>query len=60
MSDALVPLDDYFDALPLRERLQDFDRMAQDAQPQELQRLLRLLVKKIEWMPDGNYALEFH
>ena len=31
----------------------------QEARPEEKQRLIRLLVRKIEWQPEGNQAIEF-
>lgn len=30
------------------------------AEPEELQRLLRLMVRKIEWMPDGEHRIQYY
>ncbi len=60
LNEALLPLDHYFDAEAFRQRLLDFNRVRQGAAPEEVQRLLRLAVRKIEWMPEGGHSVEYY
>ena len=60
LTDQLTPLSFSFDAAPFREVLSDFVEMAQEAEPQELHRLLQLVVRRIEWMPDGSHQLDLY
>ncbi len=60
LSDELTPLAQNFDAVPFREVLADFVALAQEAEPQELQRLLQVVVRRIEWMPDGSHNLDLY
>ena len=32
----------------------------EEATPEEMQRLLRLIVRRLEWMPNGEHRVEFH
>jgi hypothetical protein len=60
LSAALAPLSAYYDASPVRETLSRFTELAQEAEPSEMQRLLRTTVRRIEWMPDGSHGIEFY
>ncbi len=60
LSLALKPLDEYYDPAVFRSILSHFAALAQEAEPEELHRLLRLAVKRIEWMPDGAHAVKFY
>lgn len=60
LNEALLPLDHYFDAGAFRQRLADFSQVRAGATPEELQRLLRLAVRKIEWMPGGDHCVEYY
>jgi hypothetical protein len=57
---ALQQLDIYSDMRPLQETLTDFAELARRTEGEKLQRLIRLAVKRIEWMPDGNHTLEIY
>ena len=63
MKEAMVPMDHYFDAGAWREVLQNFTLLASKAEPEELQQMLKLLVKEITWMPqnvhEGIHHVEF-
>lgn len=39
--------------------LADFNEVTQIAEPEELQRLLRLLVRRVEWMPEGEHRVYY-
>lgn len=60
LSQSLAPLGEYADSLPLRETLGQFVTLAEAAEPEEMQRLLRTMVQRIEWSPDGNHAVDFY
>jgi site-specific DNA recombinase len=60
LSESIQPLEGYFDALPLRQMLGKFTDLAQEAEPEEMQRLLRAVVNRIEWMPDGKHVVELY
>jgi len=53
LNESLLPLNHHFDPSEYREVLGDFPLLAENMLPQELQRLLRLMVGRIDWMPDG-------
>ena len=57
---ALLPIENSFDAATFGRRLADFSTLAKAAEPEELQRLLRLTVRKMEWMPDGAHRMELY
>lgn len=57
---ALLPMENSFDATTFGRRLADFATLAKAAEPEELQRLLRLTVRKMEWMPDGTHRVELY
>ncbi|MDQ3813392.1 MAG: recombinase family protein [Armatimonadota bacterium] len=58
--EALRPLGEYFDAALFRGILTHFFQISQKAEPGELQQILRLVVKRIEWRPDGEQDVEFY
>ena len=60
LSEELKSLNTEFEAESLRSILTDVVRLAQEATPEELQRLLRLIVRRIEWLPDGTRWIEFY
>lgn len=57
---SLVPMDEYFDTLPLRKTLSNFSALAGEAEPVEMQQLLRCMVRRIEWQPSGEHVVEFY
>jgi hypothetical protein len=59
LSEVLRSIDDHFDAGVIHGILGSFVSMAKAAQPEELQRLMRLAVRQIEWMPDGGHRVMF-
>lgn len=60
LTEAIVPVDDKFDAEMFRAVLNDFALLASEAEPEELQRLLSLLVARIEWGADGATCVMFY
>ena len=61
LEQALVPLHNGFDAQELRETLRQFEVLLTAAEPQEMQQLIRTLVHRIEWQPDGEtHFIEFY
>lgn len=60
LKEALTPLDADYGADSLRSRLSDFVPLARHAQPEELQQLLRLAVRRIEWNPAGNHKIQLY
>ena len=38
----------------------DFKELASVAEPEELQKLIRLAVRRIEWMPEGVHRVQFY
>ncbi len=57
----LQPFQSNFDAQMLRDTLQQFDTLCEGAEPEEMQRLLRTLVHRIEWHPSGDvHAVELY
>ncbi len=52
----LVTLTENFDSEAFQAALSNFARLAEKAEPDELRRLLRLLIARIEWLPDGEPA----
>ncbi len=51
----LVPLQQTFDADAFLRCVSDFGRLVEAAEPAELQRLLRLMVRSVEWGNDGTH-----
>ena len=56
----LAPSEYELDAQTFHSYLSDFKRLAEAAEPQELQTLLRLTVKRMEWGPDGKHKVQFY
>lgn len=56
LKSALSPLHSGIDASAFRRQLIDFSDIVAEAQPDEMQRLMRLMVKQIEWMPKESQA----
>ncbi len=54
LEQALIPLHNGFDAQELRDTLSQFDTLLGAAEPQEMQQLIRTLVHRVEWHPDGE------
>lgn len=44
----------------LRNRLQSLEVIRKTAQPEELQRLLRLMVRRVEWSPQGKHKVQLY
>ena len=59
LNEALGSLDQHFDAGVVRGILGSFSSVAKAAKPEELQRLMRLAVWQIEWMPGGEHRVHF-
>ncbi len=49
-----------FDAQTFMKTLCDFKKLASVAEPEELQKLIRLAVRRIEWMPEGVHRVQFY
>jgi len=60
LANELRLVDERFEAEPLRTILTDFVALAEEATPEEIQRLLRLIVRRVEWFPDGSRYVEFY
>lgn len=60
LKELLLPLNENFDADEITSLLRDFRLLAQCAEPQDVQRLLRLCVRRIEWKTDGNIKLQLY
>ncbi len=44
----------------LQQTLNEFAALAKRADREKLQRLIRLMVQKIEWTPEGDQVVEFY
>jgi len=55
LTEALTPLLSVLDAETFRNQLVELSEIIEEAQPEEMQRLMRLLIKQIEWHPDGKH-----
>ena len=40
--------------------MKDFSNLVKVAKPVEVQRLLRLMEQRVEWLPDGAHRVEFY
>ena len=60
LAEALAPLEEHFDAEVLRGVLTNFAELAAEAEPEELQRLMRFAVRRIEWMPEGGHRVQLY
>jgi len=59
LTQALQPLESRLDAGAFNEMFSQFSEVAQGADPEKLQKLLRLMIRRIEWMPDGTHSIEY-
>ena len=59
LNESLLPLNHHFDPNEYREVLGDFPFLFENMLPQEMQRLLRLIVWKIEWMTSGCHRVQY-
>ncbi len=60
LMERLRPLEQHFDADVFRQSLLRFLELSEKTTAEEQQRLLRLLVKRIEWTPDGENTAQFY
>jgi site-specific DNA recombinase len=60
LQEALNLTREEFDAEAFRATLADFRELAGALSPAEVQQLMRLLVRRIEWKPEGGHRLELH
>jgi hypothetical protein len=58
ISKALVPVENAFEAQHYRKFLGDFTGLWQSADPEQIQRLLRFVVKGVAWGSDGTHQLQ--
>ena len=54
LRDLLAPSEIPVDPQQIRELLGNFDRLVAFAEPEELQRLIRLIVRRVEWVPTDS------
>jgi DNA invertase Pin-like site-specific DNA recombinase len=59
LTELLTPLDTSFDDGVFRKVLGDFSIIREHADPEELQRMLRLVVRQVAWMPEGNHRVDY-
>ena len=60
LKEQLTPLNENFDASGIESLLRDFSTLARYAEPEEIQRLLRLTIRRIEWKTQGNCKVQFY
>ena len=60
LREQLTPLSENFDASGIESLLRDFTSLVRHAQPEEVQRLLRLVVRRIEWKSEGSHKVQFY
>ncbi len=56
LKEQLAPAETALDAAAFQRRLADFEGMRKTLHPEEVQRLLRLLVRRVEWAPKSTSA----
>ena len=56
----LTPLNKNFDASGIESLWRDFATLARYAEPEEIQRLLRLMIRRVEWKTQGNNKVQFY
>lgn len=59
IKERLTPLNENFDAGGIEALLRDFSTLARYAEPEEIQRLLRLTIRRIEWKTQDNCKMQF-
>lgn len=60
LEQALVPIEDAFDERLFLSTLRDVSGLIEDVTPEEIQKLLSLLIKEVLWSPDGNHRMRYH
>lgn len=60
LKEQLRPAETRVDVEALRLRLHAFDLIRKAAYPDELQRLLRLLVRRVKWSPEGAHTIQLY
>lgn len=60
LSQELAPISAGLEPGAFREKMVTFAEQVEEATPEEKQRLLRLIVRRLEWMPNGEHRVEFH
>jgi hypothetical protein len=58
--EVLQPLKQDFDAESFQRMLQEFSALAREAELEELRQLLKLMVRRIIWMPNGRHRVQYH
>ena len=58
--EALTPLPSDIRAPAFRRQLVSFAEIVEEARPEQLQRLMRLMVKQIAWHPEGTHGVQFY
>ena len=60
LKEQLTPLNENFEASGIESLLRDFATLARYAEPEEIQRLLRLMIRRVEWKTQGNNKVQFY
>lgn len=60
LAESVNPLNVRFDAAEFRVMLTNFHALARVAEEEELQHLIRLMVRRIEWMPEGKHRVQYY
>lgn len=60
LKEELAPAQDQLDVKGFREVLSDFSEAREGMEPVKLQQLLRLLVRRVEWQPDGCHKVYYY
>lgn len=60
LEESVKPLNVRFDPAEFRKMLANFHTLARVAEEEELQRLIRLMVRRIEWMPEGEHRVQYY
>lgn len=60
LNEHFSPLNIPFKPQDLTSALHDFPQMRTEGEPEELRRLLRLAVRRLDWMPDGKHRVQYY
>ena len=60
LKEQVTPAEIGVDDHSLRTRLQSLEIIRKAAEPEELQRLLRLMVRRVEWSPEGKHKVQLY
>ena len=60
LKEQFLPAEIGVDDDALRTRLQSLELIRKTAEPEELQRLLRLMVRRVEWSPEGAHKVQLY